>query len=104
MVLDFAEAAWPVPDKKALKAPAAGYDWKGYTLDARRFPTFSYDWQEVKVTDRFDTIGAAESGGKFIHTLVMDGAIPANAFMRVAAGNLRPERVASSWTTHCTLP
>lgn len=91
-ILDSAEAAWPVPDKKTAKALATGYDWKGYRLDTKRFPTFSYVWKGVKVTDRFDTIGAAESGGTLIRTLNLTGAIPAKSYMREAAGNLQPDR------------
>ncbi len=91
-VLESPDAAWPVAEKKKAKALAEGYDWKGYRLDARRFPTFAYVWKGVKVSDRFDTIGAAESGGKLLRTLVLEGAIPANAYMRVAAGNLQPDR------------
>ena len=87
-VLDSAEAAWPQVDKITL---AEGYDWKGYTLDAKRFPTFAYVWKGVKVTDRIDTEGAAATGGKLIRTLRMAGPIPANAYLRVAAGAVQPD-------------
>jgi azurin len=87
-VLNSAETAWPRVDKLNLPED---YDWKGYTLDAKRFPTFSYVWKGVKVTDRFDTEGAAASGGKLIRTLRTAGTIPANAFFRVAAGALQAD-------------
>ncbi len=87
-VLSSPEAEWPRAEKLKL---AEGYDWKGYTLDAKRFPTFAYVWNGVKVTDRFGTEGAAATGGKLIRTLRMAGAIPANAYFRVAAGTLQPD-------------
>ncbi len=87
-ILESTETAWPKADKNNL---AEGYSWKGYALDAKRFPTFSYEWNGVKVTDRFDTGGQASAGGKLIRTLKLTGPIPAKAFLRIAAGTLQPE-------------
>jgi azurin len=66
--------------------------WKGYTLDAKRFPTFLYEWNNVKVTDRFDVEGDAVAGaGKLIRTVKLTGNIPPNAYFRAATGaNIQP--------------
>lgn len=86
-VLANPETEWPKTDKNQL---AAGYDWKGYTLDAKRFPTFAYEWSGLKITDRFDTAGQAATGGTLLRTLQLVGTIPANAYFRVASGNIQP--------------
>ncbi len=63
------------------------FTWRGYTLDAKRFPTFLYEWNGVKVTDRFDVEGNAVSGdGKLIRTVTLTGTIPPNSFFRAATG------------------
>ena len=87
-ILSSPEAEWPKADKNKL---ADGFDWKGYTLDAKRFPTFMYEWSGVKVTDRFDTEGEALSGGKLIRTIKLSGTIPANTYLRVASGAVQPD-------------
>ena len=67
-------------------------NWKGYTLDAKRFPTFLYEWNDVKVTERFDVEGDAVKGeGKLVRTIKMTGKLPANAWFRAATGtNIQP--------------
>ncbi len=60
------EAAWP--KVKSAERPE-DYHWKGYRLDARRFPTFLYEWKGVKVSDRYDVEGNAVTGnGRLIRT------------------------------------
>ena len=87
-VLTSADAEWPKADKKQR---ADGYQWKGYALDAKRFPTFSYEWNGLKVTDRFDVEGDATGTGKLVRTLKLAGSIPSNAFLRIANGTIKPE-------------
>lgn len=66
---------------------AEGYQWKGYQLDERRFPTFSYTWNGVQVADRFDVSGDAVTGkGTITRTLRLTGQIPPNTVFRVASG------------------
>lgn len=66
---------------------AAGFTWRGYELDAKRQPTFHYEWQGVKVSDRFEVAGdALAAGGRLVRTLKLDGKIPAGALFRVARG------------------
>lgn len=86
-VLASADAEWPKADKKQR---AESFTWKGYTLDAKRLPTFAYEWNGVKVTDRFEVEGDATAGGKLIRTLKLAGPIPANAYFRVANGTIQP--------------
>jgi len=77
-------ADWP---KLASKTRAADYQFKGYRLDARRQPTFSYEWNGVKVSDRFDTEGSGTTpAGKLIRTLTFTGKVPENTWFQLAAG------------------
>ena len=81
-VLAGPDAAWP-KDEAATQPK-----WKGYTLDTRRVPTFRYEWNGVRISERFDTQGASlDATGKFVRTLQLSGPIPAGATFRVAAGN-----------------
>ncbi len=69
----------------------AGYDWKGYTLDAKRVPTFSYEWNGLKVSERFEAQGQGLAGtGKLIRTVKVTGTIPPGATFRAAAGAVQP--------------
>lgn len=73
---------WPTMDKSAR---AAGYIWRGYELDAKRIPSFHYEWQGVKVTERYEVIGDALAGqGKIVRTLKLEGRIPERALFRIA--------------------
>ncbi|MCE9609105.1 MAG: hypothetical protein K8R23_02640 [Chthoniobacter sp.] len=91
-ILPTAEAPWPRSERKAadMEIRADGYQWKGYALDEKRFPTFRYEWGGVKVTDRFDVQGEATAGGKLVRTLKLAGPIPANAWLRVGVGTIQP--------------
>ena len=90
-VLTSADAEWPKSVKKAdgSESRAEGYQWKGYTLDAKRFPTFLYEWNGVKVSDRYDIEGDATGAGKLIRTLKLTGSIPPNAWLRLASGTIQ---------------
>lgn len=79
-----ADAEWP---KMAKDARPEGYEWKGYSLDKKRIPTFHYEWKGVKVSERFDMEGIAiASTGKVVRTIKLDGSIPPNAMFCVATG------------------
>ncbi len=78
-----AGASWPTLGKGER---AGGYEWRGYELDARRYPTFHYEWNGVKVSERYEVVGDALAGaGKLVRTLKLDGKIPAGALFRVAS-------------------
>ncbi|MDB6172098.1 MAG: hypothetical protein JWL59_1409 [Chthoniobacteraceae bacterium] len=84
-VLASPDAEWPKLEKDQR---AAGYKWHGYRLDEKRFPTFSYEWNGVNVTERFDVEGNAVTGnGRLVRTLKLSGKLPGNATFRVATGN-----------------
>jgi len=82
-VLKSTSDEWPASDPTQQQE---GFKWKGYTLDAQRYPTFLYEWQGVKISERFDVQGAAMAGGKLVRTLQLTGAIPANTYLRIAKG------------------
>ena len=74
---------WPVLEKGAR---ADGYTWRGYELDAKRMPTFRYEWQGVKVSESYAVVGDALAGeGKLVRTLKLEGMIPVGALFRVAS-------------------
>ena len=87
-VLTSADAEWPKAVKKGdgSESRAEGFQWKGYTLDAKRFPTFLYEWGAVKVSERYEV----EGDGGLVRTLKLAGPIPANAYLRIANGTLQP--------------
>lgn len=78
---------WP---KISAGERPAGFQWKGYTLDAKRVPTFRYEWNGVKITERFDTEGSAlGESGRIVRTLRLSGRIPDGAmFCAAAAGRI----------------
>jgi hypothetical protein len=82
---------WP---KLGRNQRAAGYEWKGYTLDKARVPTFFYTWNGITVTDRFEGVGNAVAPEECsCASLEFRGATPSNAYLRVANGeNIRPEK------------
>ena len=87
--LPFATVSSPAADwpKLAPKTRADDYQFKGYRLDAKRQPTFSYTWNGVAVTDRFDTEGSGTTAaGKLTRTLTFTGKVPDNTWFLLAAG------------------
>lgn len=83
-VLGSTSEEWP---KFSNKDRPSDFAWKGYTLDAKRVPTFHYEWKGVKVAERFEVQGDAVAGdGKLVRTLKLSGKIPANTYLRIANG------------------
>ena len=52
-VLAKPDAPWPSYDKEQR---FTGFEWKGYTLDAKRAPIFRYTWQGAEIEETFTTI------------------------------------------------
>ncbi len=71
------------------------YQFRGYRLDKKRFPTFMYDYKNLKVTDRFDP---AEIDGTeaFIRTIKVEGKAGENIWFKLLESN-NIEEVAGGW-------
>ncbi len=85
-ITDKPETAWPAYDKTKRHA---GFEWKGYTLDAKRAPTFRYTWQEAEIEETFTTEGNGnkpDGNAKLIRTVTINGRLPANAWYRLGVG------------------
>jgi len=82
-------SAWPTVAKDGR---AEGYTWTGYELDEKRYPVFHFEWQGVKVSERYGVEGDAFAGqGRLVRVLKLDGKIPDGAAVRVATGvDIRP--------------
>lgn len=77
-------ADWP---KVEPKERADDYQWRGYRLDEKRQPIFSYEWQGLKVQDQFTTQGTGTAAdAKLIRTLTIAGKMPENTWLRIANG------------------
>lgn len=85
-ITDKPDAEWPKWDKAKR---FDGFAWKGYTLDARRFPTFRYTWHDAEIEETFAVEGNGnkpEGNAKITRTVKISGKLPANAWYRVASG------------------
>ncbi|MDC0275627.1 PA14 domain-containing protein [Verrucomicrobiales bacterium] len=70
------------------------YQFRGYQLDKKRFPTFMYDYKNLKVTDRFDPteIDGAEA---LIRKIKVEGDAGENIWMRVL--NHGSDEIENGW-------
>jgi len=66
-----------------IKVPNPDYRFRGYRLDSKRFPTFTYDFRKLAVTDRFDPSGA-ENTEALVRTVSIKGESEKDAVMRIA--------------------
>jgi mono/diheme cytochrome c family protein len=72
-----------------------GYQFEGYRLDAKRFPTFRYRFGDLEVTDRFDPAAFDDKKG-FTRTITMTGKASENTYFRLAStGEQKP--AADGW-------
>lgn len=58
------------------------YQFRGYRLDKKRFPTFIYDYKDATITDRFDPSEGEAAG--IVRTVSLDGKAGENLYLRVA--------------------
>jgi plastocyanin len=77
-VLSAPDAVWPTVQERA-----AGYVWRGYRLDEKRHPVFQYEWNGVKVEERYEV-----AVGKLKRVLTLAGAVPEGTFLRLGAGKV----------------
>jgi azurin len=85
-ITDKPESEWPKWEKGKRYE---GFAWKGYSLDAKRFPTFRYTWQEAEVEETFSVEGNGnkpDGNAKLTRTVKITGKLPANAWYRIASG------------------
>ena len=86
LVTDKPEGEWPKWDKAKRYE---GFHWLGYSLDAKRSPTFRYTWQGVEVEESFRVEGDGnkpEGHAKLIRSIKVAGKLPANAWYRIGSG------------------
>lgn len=80
-VLDSESAAWPKETGKA-----AGWQFRGYSLDAKRRPTFRYTWNDLSIED-YPIAVAAEPDAGFRRTVTVHAEKSAeHLFFRAAVG------------------
>lgn len=87
-VTDKPDAQWPVWDKVRR---FDGFEWKGYTLDAKRSPTFRYTWRGAEIEESFSTSGDGnkpDGQPTLIRRIRISGTLPANAWYRIGVGLL----------------
>ena len=70
------------------------YQFRGYRLDKKRFPTFRYDYQELEVTDSFNPAKVDGNEG-FTRTVSIKGKPGENVYFRIA--DTGPLAEADSW-------
>lgn len=86
-IAENAEAEWPKWDKTVRYDDFA---WRGYTLDAKRNPTFRYQWKNVEVEESFTASGngnTPDGAPKLVRTVKVTGELPPHAWFRIATGN-----------------
>lgn len=79
---------WPVWDKVKRYE---GFQWKGYSLDAKRSPTFRYTWNEAEIIESFTASGdgnKADGSPALVRTVQITGKVPENAWYRLATGKV----------------
>ncbi len=59
------------------------YQFRGYRLDRKRFPTFQYDYQDLEVTDHF-TPEEVDGVTALVRTITTTGKAGENVYLRVA--------------------
>jgi mono/diheme cytochrome c family protein len=79
---------WPYKGRTNHTFPQDhGYEFRGYSLDARRRPTFRYTFGEIAVEDFFEDVRGGDGRGFFKRTLRLTAPAPQQPFLfRAAAG------------------
>ncbi|MFM7605012.1 MAG: hypothetical protein ACKO8Z_07410, partial [Prosthecobacter sp.] len=80
---------WPYKGKTNHAFPQDhGYHWRGYTLDAKRRPTFHYSYGEIVVADSFEDVRGENDKGWFKRTLQFEaGEAQQPFYFRPASGD-----------------
>jgi azurin len=80
------ESEWPRWEKGKRYE---GFAWKGYSLDAKRSPTFRYNWHDAEIEEAFNVEGDGnkpDGNAKLTRILKITGKLPAKAWYRIASG------------------
>lgn len=80
------DAEWPKWDKTKRYE---GFHWQGYSLDAKRSPTFRYTWQGAEIEESFSVEGNGnkpDGNARLTRTIKVTGKLPANAWYRIGSG------------------
>jgi len=86
-VLADANAPWPPRQERA-----AGVQFLGYRLDAKRFPIFRYKMGELNVEERYEPSGDYKTADESVtRVLKFTGTAPAGLQLRAARGGMRKE-------------
>jgi hypothetical protein len=74
----------PIYNSTLTKDSIADYQYKGYTLGANRFPTFKYEYQNLKL---HDVIQPIENRSGLSRTITIEGSPQENTTIRIAQGS-----------------
>ena len=79
---------WPYKGKTNHAFPQDhGYQWRGYTLDEKRRPTFRYAYDEIAVEDFFEDVRGEDGEAYFKRTIQFDAPeAPQPFYFRPASG------------------
>ena len=82
------DESWPYKGKTSHAFPQdQGYEFRGYTLDAKRRPTFRYTFGEIAVEEFFEDMRGENGRGFFKRTLRLTAPTPQQPFhFRAASG------------------
>ena len=86
-VLTDEKAPWPPRQERA-----AGVQFLGYRLDAKRFPTFRYRMGELMVEEHYEPAGDYKTADERVTRVIkLSGTPPPGLFVRAATGGMRKE-------------
>lgn len=71
------------------------YNFKGYTMDAKRFPTFIYDFKKIAVTDTFKPSSEGDLDS-ITRTIKFSGPVDRHTYLLVAAGS-EYSKISQGW-------
>ena len=85
---------WPAKGKTNHAFPQDhGYQWRGYHLDAKRRPTFAYQYGSIAVEDGFEDVGEGDGRAFFRRTLRLTAPAQVDEFHFRAAAGANAEQV-----------
>jgi len=76
-------------DEITINVRHPDYQFRGYRVDAKQFPTFKYDYRKLQVADRFEP-GEIDGVTALVRTLKIDGVAEEHTYFRVAVSASEP--------------